>query len=112
MRSLSDILSEKEWVRANLKKAVLWCAGGVVITILSLITSSHTGFSIITLGAIGWGGWNVYKCLKRLDELKNEEELHHVHTKDTITPASISKSHKPSYHDIEKKITLRSKTFK
>lgn len=112
MRPLSEIISEKEWVTANLKKAGLWCAGGLVITILSLVLSSHTGFSIITLGAIGWGGWNVYKCLKRLDELKKEEELHHVHTKDTITPASISESHKSSYHEPKKKVTLRSKTFK
>ena len=61
MRPLSEIISEKEWVTANLKKAGLWCAGGLVITILSLVISSHTGFSIITLGSIGWGGWNVYR---------------------------------------------------
>lgn len=73
MRTLSEIYSEKRRVAANLKKAGLWCAGGFVITILSLLVSSHFGFSIITLGAIGWGGWNVYKCLKRLDELENEE---------------------------------------
>ena len=75
MRPLSEIISEKEWVTANLKKAGLWCAGGLVITILSLVLSSHTGFSIITLGAIGWGGWNVYKCLKRLDELKKKKNF-------------------------------------
>lgn len=112
MRLLSDIISEKEWVAANLKKAGLWCTGGLFITILSLIVSSHTGFSIITLGAIGWGGWNVYKCLKRLDELKKEEKLHHAHAKDTITPASVSGLHKCSCHEPAKKIALRSKTFK
>ena len=112
MRPLSDIISEKECVTTKLKKAGLWCAGGLAITILSLIISFHTGFSIITLGAIGWGGWNVYKCLKRLDELKKEEGLHLVYTKDTITPASIPGAHKPSYHESEKKVTLRSKTFK
>ena len=39
-------------------------------------------FSIITLGAIGWGGWNVYKCLKRLDELNEEEKwvMEHEHS--------------------------------
>ena len=61
MRSLSEIHSEKEWVTANLRKAGLWCGGGLAITILSLLVASHLGFSIITLGAIGWGGWNVYK---------------------------------------------------
>ena len=30
MRPLSEIISEKEWVTANLKKAGLWCAGGLV----------------------------------------------------------------------------------
>lgn len=90
-RPLSEILSEKEIVTANLKKASAWCIGGLIITILSLIVLSHTGFSIITLGAIGWGGWNVYKCLKKLDELKKEEEL---------------------LHKSKKKSSLRSKTFK
>ena len=82
MRSLSEIHSEKEWVTANLRKAGLWCGGGLAITILSLVVASHLGFSIITLGAIGWGGWNVYKCLKRLDELNEEEKwvIEHEHS--------------------------------
>ncbi len=112
MRPLSDILSEKEWVTANLKKAGLWCAGGLVITVLSLVILSHTGFSIITLGAIGWGGWNVYKYLMRLDKLKKEKELHHVHAKDSIPSESDSSSHKCSGSKTDKKVILRSKTFK
>lgn len=112
MRHISDIISEKEWVTANLKKAGLWCAGGLIITILSLIIASHIGFSIITLGAICWGGWNVCKCLKRLDELKKEEELYHAHMKEAISPKSVSGSYKTTYHKSEKKVTLRSKTFK
>ena len=112
MRPLSDILSEKKWVAANLKKAGIWCAVGLVITILSLMFASHTSFAIITLGAIGWGGWNVYKCLKRLDELKREEELHHVHTKDATTFEHRDELHKPTHHESDKKVSLRSKTFK
>lgn len=90
MRSLSEIRSEKEWVTTNLRKAGMWCAGGLVTTILSLLVASHLGFSIITLGAIGWGGWNVYKCLKRLKELKDEEEwvMSHEHS---VSHAPISK---------------------
>ena len=79
MRTLSDINTEKRWVVANLKKAGLWCIIGLAITLFSLLLSSHVGFSVITLGAIGWGGWNVYKCLKRLDELKEEEKLASEH---------------------------------
>ena len=112
MRPLSDILTERERVTANFKKARLWCVGGLVITILSFFVSSHTGFSIITLTAIGWGGWNVYKCLKRLNELKKEEELYHVHTKELVTPKSVADSSKKTYIKLDKKVTLRSKTFK
>ena len=92
MRSLSEIHSEKEWVTANLRKAGLWCGGGLAITILSLLVASHLGFSIITLGAIGWGGWNVYKCLKRLNELNEEEkgvtEHSDKHYTKTISPST------------------------
>lgn len=92
MRSLSEIHSEKEWVTANLKKAWLWCGGGLAITILSLLVASHLGFSIITLGAIGWGGWNVYKCLKRLNELNEEEkwvtEHSDIHSSKTISTST------------------------
>ena len=112
MRPLSDILTERERVTANFKKAGLWCVGGLVITILSFFVSSHTGFSIITLSAFGWGGWNVCRCLKRLNELTKEEELYHVHTKELITPKSKAASFKTTCLKPDKKVTLRSKTFK
>ena len=101
MRPLSDIRSEKEWVTANLKKAGLWCAGGVVITVLSFVISSHTGFSIITLGVIGWGGWNVYKCLKRLNELNKEEKR--------VLDVDYLDGH-TSYHKSSSKTTIHSST--
>ena len=108
MRSLSEIHSEKEWVTANLRKAGLWCGGGLAITILSLVVASHLGFSIITLGAIGWGGWNVYKCLKRLNELKEEEKrvTEHKHS-DILSSKTIT-----SFTTKSTATRLRSKTWK
>ena len=92
MRTLSEIYSEKRWVAANLKKAGLWCAIGLAITLFSLLLSSHVGFSVIILGAIGWGGWVVCKCVKRLDELKEEEKLalEHNYPQAIYTPRTIS----------------------
>lgn len=113
MRTLSEIYSEKRWVAANLKKAGLWCAIGLAITLVSLLLSSHVGFSVITLGAIGWGGWNVYKCMKRLDELKEEEKLVSEHKSSpsyTDTPRTVSTR---TSSPVEKKVSpgLRSKTW-
>jgi hypothetical protein len=115
MRSLSEIHSEKDWVTANLKKAGLWCGGGLAITILSLLVASHVGFSIITLSAIGWGGWNVFKFLKRLDELKEEEKKvkDYEHPSEShvsvSSPFSKTLSSSSSTHLSTK---LRSKTWK
>lgn len=114
MRSLSEIHSEKNRVIANLRKAWVWCAGGLVITVLSQLVSSHLGFSIITLGAIGWGGWNVFKCFKRLDELKEEEKKvkdyeHPSESHASSSPFSRTTSSSSSIHPSTK---LRSKTWK
>ena len=107
MRFLSDILSEKAWVIKKLKKASAWCAAGFFVTILSLLLSTHLGFSVITLGTIGWGGWYIYKSLKRLKELKKEEELYRRPSKTTAKSSS-----KTECFETSKKVVLRSKTFK
>jgi hypothetical protein len=113
MRSLSEIHSEKEWVTTNLRKAGMWCGGGLAITILSLLIASHLGFSIITLGAIGWGGWNVYKCLKRLEELKEEERrvLEHGFTESYTPSSELTSSTKASPSPKPTATRLRSKTW-
>ena len=77
------------------------------------------GFSIITVGAIGWGGWNIYKCNKKLDELKKEEYALKKYSEKSSSFSIDKKSKIETTHidyekhsDPYKKASLRSKTFK
>lgn len=112
MRLLTEIIDEKEKVTANLKRAGLWCVCGLAITILFLIIATRIGFLIITIGAIGWSVWTVYKCLRRLDELKKEEAFYKAHSEDTFSAVPETKSCDKTDYEPIKKVTLRSKTFK